>query len=389
MSLVNQMLKDLEQRRAHLPAGDSLRGLHAAPVPTAATRRWPLLMLTIALAGGGFGIWYARSTITLPEPWVQAPLAAAPTPTADTPATAKADAAIVPTSAPAAPEAPAPIARNDQDNAAEYTRAVDSRWDREWLADMNEAVSVASLEEHLGNEAPLATDEPPVTPAPSKAKNPDKPAPRPAGTATTALAAAGSMHKTPRSVDAPTAAARHYATAVTLLRDGDRAGAEAALRDAIEARPGDAAATQALAALLLQQGRRGEAEAVLAEALARQPAHAALAVLRARLLAEGGRDREAAALLERVKDAEAQALLGALQQRLGNDAAAAAAYQRALTHAPREGAWWLGLAISLERSQQTAAALEAYRRALTDTRLNAQVNDYVRTRIAALGDGRG
>lgn len=369
MSLVNQMLKDLEQRRAHLPAGDSLRGLHAAPVPAAATRRWPLLMLTIALAGGGFGVWYAQSTVTLPEPWIQAPLAAAP--------------------APAAPEVPAPIARNNQDNAAEYTRAVDSRWDREWLADMNEAVSVASLEKRLGDEAPLATDEPPATPAPSKAKNPDKPAPRPAGTATTALAAAGSMHKTPRSIDAPATAARHYAAAVTLLRDGDRAGAEAALRDALTARPGDAAATHALAALLLQQGRRGEAEAVLAEALARQPGHTALTVLRARLLAEGGRDRAAAALLEHVKDAEAQALLGALQQRLGNDTAAAAAYQRALANAPREGAWWLGLAISLERSQQTAAALEAYRRALTDTRLNAQVNNYVRTRIAALDGGRG
>ena len=387
MSLVNQMLKDLEQRRAELPAGDSLRGLHAAPTTPATARRWPLLLLAVALAGGGAGIWYARSFALLPSDVVRLPLAAAPLPAA-----AAIPVATVQTTAPAtAAAAPSPhseIALDIRGNAAEYDTDIDSEWDRDWLAEVNAAVSVASLEEHrTENAAPMAADEPP--PAPSKARTPDKPAPKPTATATTAVAAAGSMHKTPRATDPQAAAAQHYARAVTLLRDGDRGGAESALRSALAAHPGNGTATHALAALLLQQGRRSEAEAVLATALAQQPGQPALTILHARLLAENGRDRDAVALLEPLQDAEAQALLGALQQRLGNDAAAAAAYQNALAGAPREGAWWLGLAISLERTQQPAAALQAYRRALADARLEAQVNGYVRSRIAALGDGRG
>lgn len=387
MSLVNQMLKDLEQRRAQLPAGDSLRGLHAAPTTPAAARRWPLLLLAVALAGGGVGVWYARSSAILPTDIVRMPVAAAPAATMDAIRVAATQTAV-PETADAAPQPNTQVALERHGNAAEYTHDIDSEWDRDWLAQVDAAVSVASLEEHgLEGSAPMASDEAP--PAPSKARTPDKPAPKPAGSASTAVAAAGTMHKTPRAADPQAAAAQHYANAVTRLRDGDRAGAEAALRSALTVHPGNGTATQALAALLMQEGRRSEAETVLADALAHQPAQPTLLILRARLLAETGRDRDAVALLAALKDAEAQALLGALQQRLGNDAAAATAYQNALTSVPREGAWWLGLAISLERIRQPAAALEAYRRALADARLDAQVNGYVRSRIAALGDGRG
>lgn len=383
MSLVNQMLKDLEQRRAQLPPGDSLRGLHAAPSTDTPARRWPTVLLVAALTGSGFGVWLAQSYATLlPD--------AAPMPQAGVPPMA-AQTARPPVAAAPKPvaAAPAPAAAHAHDgNAAEYAGDADAEWDREWLAEMNDAVSVAALEEHMAEDTGTTTPPPESSP---KATTPDKPAPQPATTPNTSIAeaATGSMHKTPHSADSQTQAGQHYATAVTALRNGDNRSAEAALRDALAALPGYDAATQALTALLLQQGRRSEAETVLGEALAANPRQPALITLRARLLAESGRDREAVALLQALDDAESLALLGALQQRLGNDAAAAQAYRRALANAPRQGAWWLGLAISLERSQQTAAALEAYRRALADTRLDAQVNSYVRARIAALSSDQG
>ncbi|HEY9198230.1 MAG TPA: hypothetical protein VIR60_02610, partial [Gammaproteobacteria bacterium] len=290
-----------------------------------------------------------------------------------------------------------------KDNAAEYSVTVDAdaEWDRNWLTGVNTAVSAAALEENA-HEQPATSDSNITSPAPKpspKAKTPDKPAPKPTGSASTALAAtsSGSMHKTPRAADPHTVATQQYTTAVTALRGGDQPAAETALRAALDAQPAHTAATQALVALLLQQGRGGEADTVLAEALALNPRQPALIILHARLLADRGHDREAVALLQPLDDADAQALLGALQQRLGDDAAATAAYRRALANAPRsgsmtgsnQGAWWLGLAISLERSRQPQAALEAYRRALADARLDAQVNDYVRSRIAALGSGQG
>lgn len=392
MSLVNQMLKDLEQRRAQLAPGDSLRGLHAAPAAPVPAGRWPRVLLFMALAGGAGGAWFAYSSAPLAQ--FTPPLAVLP-------------AAPASSTAPAAADSTPSSSAMHADNAAEYSVTVDAdaEWDRNWLTGMNSAVSAAALEEHPWEEPTAdgsATQIPAPTPAPQpspKTKTPDKPAPKPPGTASTAVAAtsAGSMHKTARTADAHTVATQQYTTAVTALRGGDQPGAETALRAALTALPGHTAATQALTALLLQQGRGSEADTVLAEALAHHPQQPALIILRARLLAERGQDRAAVALLQPLDDAEAQALLGALQQRLGDDAAAAAAYRRALANAPRtgsvngsnQGAWWLGLAISLERSRQPDAALEAYRRALADSRLDAQVNDYVRSRIAALGSGQG
>ncbi|MFN2309958.1 MAG: tetratricopeptide repeat protein, partial [Gammaproteobacteria bacterium] len=180
----------------------------------------------------------------------------------------------------------------------------------------------------------------------------------------------------------------HYADALGALGD-DASAAEAALRAALAAVPGHAEAAQTLATLLLRQGRQGEAEAVLRAALAVDAQQPALRALHARLLAERGDDRAAVALLQGTQDPEAQALLGALQQRLGDHAAAATAYRQALSAAPARGAWWLGLAISLEHDRQPAAALAAYRRALADAALADQITAYVRGRIAALDRGQG
>lgn len=393
MSLINQMLKDLEQRRAQLPSGDSLRGLHAAPNAAAPASRWPTALLVAALAGSGFGMWLAQSSATLlqdsaPLPQTHMPPVAAQTGEPDPATSARRE--TVSTAVAAA--APAEVAPAEAGSTAEYSGDpavdADTEWDREWLASMSAAVSVAALEEHPADD-PGAT--PPPAEPPKVKTAPEKPAPKPTTTPNTALAdaATGSMHKTPRAEDPQTRAGQQYAAAVTALRNGDTRAAENALRDALVALPGHGAAAQALTALMLQQGRRSEAESVMAAALAANPRQPALITLRARLLAENGHDHEAVGLLKSRDDAESLALLGALHQRLGDDVAAAQAYRRALANAPQQGAWWLGLAISLERARQPKGALEAYRRALADTRLGAQVNDYVRARIAALGSDRG
>lgn len=354
MSLVNQMLKDLERRRAQLPPGDSLRGLHAAATPP--VRRRPIMLI----AGGlcGLGLWAAYSAATSPAPVETAGrVIEIPAPT------------------------PRPAALADAGDVSDRPDEIDAVRDRTGPAEANTAVSVAALEEARETApAPRPQAGRPAAPTPAQAATAPEPAP---------AAVTGVVHKTTRGPDPQTLATQHYTAALTRLRDGDQAGAETALHEALQAVPGHGDAARALAALFVQQGRGSEAEAVLADALAADPRQSALVTLRARLLAEAGRDREAAALLENRDDVESLALLGALQQRLGDDAAAARTYRRALARAPHQGAWWLGLAISLERTRESDAALEAYRRALADARLDAQVNAYVRARIAALGAGRG
>jgi MSHA biogenesis protein MshN len=359
MSLVNQMLKDLEQRRAQLPQGDSLRGLHAAPAGGSTPRnRWPLIMLLAVGSGGAFGWWLSQPAgpaLPLSIPMAMAGHAKHAEPAAT----------------------PVPIAPDTHEPTAESPTETEPA-----------PVALAALETPSHPE-PRKPELKPAAPAPDS-----QPAPR--RQPTTALARAadtteptGVMHKTARPLDPQQQVAQHYADALQSLRGGNTPTAETALRAALEIRPGHSDSAQTLATLLVQQGRHTEAEAVLAEALKVDAQHPALRALQARLLAETGRDAEAVALLQGTIDPEALALLGALQQRLGNDSAAAAAYYQALQRAPKRGAWWLGLAISLERTRQPAAALEAYRRALADTALDTQVNDYVRGRIAALDSGQG
>ncbi len=380
MSLVNQMLQDLEQRRAQLPRGDSLRGLHASPAPAAtANNLWPTVLIGAAIAGVGYGWW-----LTFAEPAAQVPVITAPVATFVTPAPQQ----------PVHSVAATPSAQQVDAQHIDAQR-VDAEWDNTWEPRLAEAVaeaaSVAALEESLAEPVSIAAETAPSAPI--------KPAPRPdtkpVSTATVITRATPprgtpSMQKTPHAPSPVEQAKREYADALNALRHGEAARAEQHLRAALQQQPAHTQAAEALTATLLQQGRAAEAQEVLAEALTAAPNATQLLSLQARVLAEAGRDNEAVALLQSAAlnhDADAQALLGALQQRLGNHTLAATAYRQALARAPQRGAWWLGLAISLEGSQDPTAALAAYRRALADTSLDANVSGYVRSRIQALDNG--
>ncbi|GIX37550.1 MAG: hypothetical protein KatS3mg127_0789 [Silanimonas sp.] len=102
-------------------------------------------------------------------------------------------------------------------------------------------------------------------------------------------------------------------------------------------------------------------------------------------LAEG-RAGEALTLLDGLAtpSPEAEALTAAAWQQLGHHAEAVARYRRALAREGDVGAWWVGLAISLEAEGQSAEALEAYRQAQRRGPLEAALADYVRARVSAL-----
>jgi len=84
-----------------------------------------------------------------------------------------------------------------------------------------------------------------------------------------------------------------------------------------------------------------------------------------------------------VQHADYQALLGALYQRLGLHQQSAEQYRRALRLKPDQAVWWMGLGMALEQLQQRVEARDVYRNALQYP-LGEPLKQYVEGRVAAL-----
>lgn len=146
-------------------------------------------------------------------------------------------------------------------------------------------------------------------------------------------------------------------------------GAEAVdgWRAALKIDPGFAPARQALLRDLLDNRRTEEAMAVLQAGLNEQPGQSAWAMALARLQLEAGDLAAADRTLARSQpyaegSAEYAGFQGHLKSRLGAHSMAVGHYQRATRLAPGEGRWWLGLGLALEADGQLPAAKEAFRR---------------------------
>lgn len=364
MSLVNQMLRDLEQRRGDAAAGlRTLEGLRAAPANAPAPGlRWPVALTGLGLiaAAAGVGWWLASADGTAPD-------AASPTRMQ----------VASPTAVPATT-----LAETNPDDAL---AAADAR-----------AVGAAPQEPAAGNDqGPARTTGP--------ADRPEAAAPAPTGEETNAKAPeparvatrdpAPVMHKSVRTPTPAEQAEAAYADAVRAFGRGQLGQVEAALQSALAADPDHVRARETLAGVLVHQGRLAEAERVLAEGLARNPAQPGLARLQGRLLAERGQDTAAIEVLEGAlpeagNDAGYLALLAGVYQRSGRAADAVAAYRGALALLPNQGPWWMGLGLSLESLGDAAGAREAYGRALA-TPLQPRIEQYVRQRLAVLGAAAG
>lgn len=162
-------------------------------------------------------------------------------------------------------------------------------------------------------------------------------------------------------------------------------GYEAALR--LDA--GHDAARQALVALLLEGKRNADAEKVLLEGLNSKPEHTGLTMLLARLQVERGALEQAISTLEKSlpfadTQADYRAFLAALLQRQNRNEEAVKHYQIVLQHAPGNGVWLMGYGISLQAVQRNAEAKDAFQRALDTQTLSPELRAFVQTRIKEL-----
>ena len=155
----------------------------------------------------------------------------------------------------------------------------------------------------------------------------------------------------------------------TLASNGQSTEAVAAWQEALAADPRYAQPRQALVRTLIELRRTDEAMAILTEGLEAQPAQIGWALSLARLLVERKDLAGAAKVLARSQphagsSADYAGFQGHLDIRLGRFPTAEEHYLTATSLAESQGRWWFGLAQAREAAGRTGEAREDYRRAL-------------------------
>ena len=368
MSLINQVLRDLDKRRAApaaAPVAVKTSLPSVAPNALQRARRWGLgLAITAAavVAGGvaqGSIHWPGRAAKPVTPTPTPTPM---PTPVADTPALAPAPvvaaapvalvAIAAPTrTAPAQAEAPMPAAPTRLTVVAPSSRPA--------------LISPARSEPKA---RPAASPEwvAPAVAAPPKAES--------------------RIDKHMASRTPQERAEAHYQRGVTAHQAGQINDSSDAFMAALREDARYAPARQAQAGLLIGQSRQDEALALLQEGVTLSPQQPTLALMLARLQAErhdlsAAADTLKAASGNATGNAEYQGLHAAILQRAGRHSEAADKFSAALRLAPAHSVWWMGLGISLAASDQTAAAREAFMRAKTTGALPPEAGQYVELRL--------
>ena len=390
MSLINQVLQDLEKRHASEPELKSLpphvraipegpRSGHVALFVAAA-----LIVFAIIAAYLFFGGWLRHAT----SPTV----AAVPAPTAPVSA-----APAVAGTKPALP-APEPVVLTQMvAPASRLSDALsfvpDSRPRRDTAPKpAKPAAPNPPAKVKIPDEFRAAIEPPPAVIAAAPQPQPAVPrAPVPPAPATPVPVAESTVviDKQVREMTSMQRAEVAFRKGVTQLQESRASAAETSFREALREDQNHVASRQALLGLLLEAKRNDEAEQLLKRALELNPRQPRHAMVLARLEVERGEVTGAintmvAALPYVQSDPEYYAFLAALLQREGRQREAVDYYRAALRSAPGNALWLMGLGISLRATSQFAEARDAFQRAVETKQLNGELQAFSERQLREL-----
>jgi len=358
MSVINQMLVDLERRRASGEERNRIPDhVRVLPDDTQVVHRLPIriigAVLGITLIAAGAWWWLAgRSTATLPPgapAIVTAPEPAVAPEPRDTEFIARRltlDLSQAPESVNPAPEA----AQRDTPPAIETAAVITRR----------PAAAVQQPE--------IVADKPRV--AAPVVKKPAETAPAPV-----------EIDKQLRQPTPRQRADAEYSKGATALHRGQAAEARVAFEAALQIDPMHHGSRQALVGVLLDARQPALALRVLQEGLQLAPAQHGFAMTLARLQMDNGELDAGVQTLARSMEypgvsPDYIAFYAGLLQRQQKHAEAAAQFQRALGQRSNVGVWLLGLGVSLEALGRGAEAQEAYRLAKASGNLSADLQSF-------------
>lgn len=159
------------------------------------------------------------------------------------------------------------------------------------------------------------------------------------------------------------------------------------LESALYYRPDWVMARQKLAALYYGRGNVQEAIATLERGLSTQPNQADLRLTLAKLLMNESQFQAALTVLDEKSghmSIQYLAMRGALAQQLNHNNIALACYQKLIQRAPKDGRWWMGLAIVQERTKAINQALASYQQALDLGNISSSSQLFIQQRLAKI-----
>lgn len=373
MSVINQMLMDLDRRRA---SGEERNRIpdHVRALPGSAASGTPSLPFvaaaTVALLGVlAAGLWWWQDALPGKTPPV----------------------AIIPGAA-VDPETAERIVRRMSLELAQVPEPVESPADATaptGIAVQSVIVSEPPPWASPRGEQPVTRSAPPEEAAPQRTPHPvaavAAPSAKPVAVAA-APAPSTTIDKRLREQTPRQRAEAEYSRGAAALNQGRAAEARSGFEGALQIDPTYHAARQALAGVLLDARQPDEAMRVLQEGLQLAPAQYGFAMMLARLQVERGELDAGVQTLSRSAEyagnnADYSAFYAGLLQRQQKHAEAVEFFDRALRLRPSAGIWLLGMGMSLDVLGRGAEAQEAFRRAKASGNLPSDLQVYVDQRL--------
>ena len=177
--------------------------------------------------------------------------------------------------------------------------------------------------------------------------------------------------------------------ATKMLQSGETEKASRYLYQFIDQHSVDAQSRAVLVSHLINNHQMTAADQLLNSTDISQSSH--LRRLRAHWYSANNQPDEAIAILnsavpEVETDTEYHVLLAALYQRQGYGTEAVARYAELIRYNPDMPDWWVGMAIGLDRSEQYSSAAKAYQKALQMDGLRTELAAFAKQRLETLGE---
>jgi MSHA biogenesis protein MshN len=360
MSLINQMLQELEQRKApDTPLkAQSLQQVHAVSVPTPKRRLLPLALLSaILLAACGWSLLPNQVELGLHG---QFALPSSATIINAANAESKAVLALPATMPRVSQVSFAPVL--DRQLSAVPESAIKHREQLALISPSTTTQAYATVTESVSMTEPVAEKNEAQTPL-SHSSEPSKLAAKLA-----LLPKQNDKHGVNKLLNPAQQAAHEYHQAINYLQQGRVAESMDLLRKVLVTLPEHNDARQTLVGLLVDNHHHDEAMEVLKSGLNQSLAQPAFALTLARLQLEAGQIATALNTLEATlpfakQQADYQALMAVVLQRLDRQQEAILHYQQALSLGGQTPAWLVGLAVALQTEGRAEEAKKVYEQA--------------------------